>query len=90
MTDWVLIMSDNEPTVDIYLSRSEVSMLLVGLNFSLERHYSVYDTDLPEELINLVSRMMDLQQKFKYCYDCRSYYAVRWSSDTHECLGEEE
>ncbi len=65
-------------------------MLLVGLNFSLERHYQVYDTDLPQELINLVSRMMDLQQKFKYCYNCRLYYAIRWSSDTHECHPAEE
>ena len=83
-------MSQDEPKADIYLSRSEVSMLLVGLNFSLERHYSVYDDQLPEELLELTNRFMDLSKQFKYCYDCRTHYALRWSSDTHECPPKEE
>ena len=65
-------------------------MLLVGLNFSLERHYQVYDNELPNELIALTSKLMDEIYKFKYCYDCRSHYAVRWSQDNHECPPREE
>lgn len=65
-------------------------MLLVGLNFSLERHYQVYDNELPEELLELTTRLMDLSKKFKYCHDCRTHYALRWSSDRHECPPKEE
>lgn len=83
-------MSQEEPTADIYLSKSEVSMLLVGLNFSLERHYQVYDNELPEDLLVLTARLMDFANKFKYCYDCRSHYVIRWSSNNHECPPKEE
>ena len=66
-------------------------MILVGLNFSLERHYQQYDAELPEELTYLTARLMDEMKKFKYCYDCKTHYALKWWTDNHECpLKEEE
>lgn len=85
------------PSASIYLRKTEVSMLLAGLNFSMEKHYGAYDADLPQELIELTSRLMEIQNQFKYCYDCKETWVKSWSSDTHTCLldilvpaGEEE
>lgn len=72
-----------EPSTDIYLTKDEISKVLVGLNFSMEKHYAAYDTDLPEDLIRLVSRFMDLHNNFIYCYECRTNWVKRWSDD--EC-----
>lgn len=80
----------NPPSASVYLTKDEVSKLLVGLNFSMEKHYGAYDADLPEDLVTLTSKMMEIHQQFKYCYDCRTTWVQSWSSDTHNCPEEEE
>jgi hypothetical protein len=64
-------------------------MLIVGLNFSLERHYERFDV-IPDDLIYLVARVMDFEKKFGYCPKCKTHYVLRWSDDRHECKEEEE
>lgn len=81
------------PANDIYLTKDEVSKLLVGLNFSMEKHYSAYDAELPGDLVLLTNRMMEMHNSFKYCYNCRVEWVQRWSQDEHNCpapKGEEE
>lgn len=84
-------MEPNTPPSDsLYLTKDETNMLIVGLNFSLERHYNRYDDVMPDDLIKLVARVMDFNNKFGYCHQCRTHYVTRWSDDRHVCKEEEE
>lgn len=78
------------PSASIYLRKTEVSMLLAGLNFSMEKHYGAYDAELPQDLVILTQRLLEIHDQFKYCYDCKDTWIQSYSFDTHTCKEEEE
>ena len=86
------MMRDYEATCDdLYLTKNEIQLVIDGMNYSLAKHYDEYDTDLPENQVLLIQKLLQIRQKFKYCANCRDFFYERWSnSECRHCPTEEE
>ena len=83
-------MSQKEPTTDsIYLTISELDLLIEGLNLSLHEHYQDH-THLPEATLQMTHRLVEIKSKFKWCNHCRNFFFSFWKEECDCSKGEEE
>ena len=83
-------MREEAETDGLYMTKEEIQTVINGLNLLLEQHYRQYEDDVPEFLIDGISKFIQIRNNFKYCVNCRNYWYKSWSHSECRCPAEEE